>query len=49
MIEKNDTNTLLISREKNMVNAFWDHHLIYKKEAKNKVIDKLHDIIKQLK
>lgn len=49
MIEKNDTNTLLISREKNMVNAFWDHHLIYKKEARNKVIDKLHDIIRQLK
>ncbi|MDD4387520.1 MAG: hypothetical protein PHD15_07220 [Clostridia bacterium] len=49
MIEKNDTNTLLISREKNIVNAFWDHHLIYKKESKNKVIDKLQDIIKQLK
>lgn len=49
IIEKNDSNTMLISHEHNIVNAFWEHYLINNIEQKNKVIDKLQNIMNTMR
>lgn len=49
IIEKNESNTLLISREHSIVNAFWDHYSIQKKESKKDIIYRIQQIIKSIK
>lgn len=48
-IEKNETNTLLISHEHNIINAFWDHYLTNKKKTKKEIINEIQQIIDNIK
>lgn len=47
IIEKNESNTLLISHESNIIKAFWEHYLTHSKESKDNVIKKIQKIIKE--